>query len=157
MSLISITIVELTLLGGWDPKLLGTRDPNPRTIVEDGIIQDLDVAISVRDGTVLRGNIYRPENHRDKLLPVVLNYSVYGKDGAVDICVFPPASGLDASRISKFYIFEAADPGWWCQQGYAVASVDARGSHQSEGDKGYYSRDVGLDGKRLGHDSFHFC
>ncbi|KAJ4200259.1 hypothetical protein NW767_007780 [Fusarium falciforme] len=131
---------------GWDPKLLGTRDPNTRTIIEDGIIQDLDIAISVRDGTVLRGNIYRPENRRNERLPVILNYSVYGKDGAIDICVFPPASGLDTSRISKLYLFEAADPGWWCQQGYAVASVDARGSHQSDGDKGYYSRDVGLDG-----------
>ncbi|KAI8724266.1 CocE/NonD family Hydrolase [Fusarium sp. LHS14.1] len=150
LSLTTEALAQMKRLGKfiprWDPKLLGTRDPNPRTIVEDGIIQDLDVALSVRDGTVLRANLYRPENRRNERLPVILNYSVYGKDGAVDICVFPPASGLDASRISKLYLFEAADPGWWCHQGYAVASVDARGSHQSDGDKGYYTRDVGLDG-----------
>ncbi|KAF5235501.1 hypothetical protein FANTH_11693 [Fusarium anthophilum] len=110
----------------WVPKIMGTREPNPRTIIEDGLIQDLDVAI--------------PQ------LPVILNYSLCGKDGAVDICAFPPSPGLDPSRISKYYTFEAADPGWWCKNGYAVAFVDARGSHQSEGNKSYYGKDVGLDG-----------
>lgn len=128
---------------------MGTREPNPRTVVDDGLIQDLDVAIPVRDGNVLRGNIYRSESHKNQQLPVILNYSVYGKDGAVDICVFPPSAGLDPSRISKYYLFEAADPGWWCKNGYAVASVDARGSHQSEGNKSYYGKDVGLDGNLL--------
>jgi predicted acyl esterase len=125
---------------------MGTREPSRRTIIEDGLVQDLDVSIPTRDGTILRGNIYRPESRQNQQLPVILNYSVYGKDGAVDICVFPLSAGLDSSRISKYYLFEAADAGWWCKEGYAVASVDARGSHQSEGNKGYYSKEVGLDG-----------
>ena len=29
--------------------------------------------------------------------------------------------------------FEAADPGYWCHYGYAVANVDPRGIGNSEG------------------------
>jgi len=80
-------------------------------------------------------------------LPVLLNYSVYGKDGAIETCLFPSTSGLDNARFTDHYGFEAADPPWWCARGYAIAIVDARGSFSSEGDKSYFSRDVGLDGK----------
>ncbi|KAL2783263.1 Alpha/Beta hydrolase protein [Aspergillus keveii] len=131
---------------GWDPRLVGTQAAKPRRLVADGLVQDLDIAIPVCDGTILRGNIFRAEKLQNDKLPVILNYSVYGKDGAIDICVFPPSAGLDPTRISKYYLFEAADPGWWCERGYAVVSVDVRGSQQSDGDKGYYSKDVGLDG-----------
>lgn len=109
-----------------------------------------DIAIPVRDGTILRANVYRHKDHLDDKLPVILNYSVYGKDGGTDIAVFPPSAGLDGARITEQYLFEAADPLWWCSAGYIVASVDARGSYMSDGDKSYYSRDVGLDGQSPG-------
>ncbi|CAJ2509293.1 Uu.00g143190.m01.CDS01 [Anthostomella pinea] len=129
----------------WDPKQQGLQDPSPRTVREYGMIKHLDVPIPLRDGVIVRGNIVRPENKIDARLPVILNYSVYGKDGGTDLSIFPASSGLDASRLSREYLFEAADPGWWCPRSYIVATVDARGSYQSDGDKGYYSRDVGLD------------
>jgi predicted acyl esterase len=125
---------------------MGVHDANPRKISKDCLIGDLDIPIPVRDGTILRGNVYRPDVDPGAKLPTIFNYSVYSKDGAVDICVFPPSAGLDPARVTAGYLFEAADPGWWCAQGYAVASVDSRGSFQSDGDKSYYSRDVGIDG-----------
>jgi predicted acyl esterase len=110
-----------------------------------------DVVILTRDGIKLRGNIYRPETQGNEKLPVLFNYSVYGKDGALEACMFPRSSRLDDSHYTPYYNFEACDAPWWTQRGYIVAFVDARGSFQSEGDKSYYSRDVGLDGKRLIH------
>ncbi|KAJ0312252.1 hypothetical protein COL516b_001326 [Colletotrichum fioriniae] len=111
----------------WDPQVLGVKGANPRTLKDDNIVSDMDVAISIRDGTVLRGNIYRPRHLEGTKLPVIFNYSVYSKDGATDIAVFPPSAGFDKARITKDYEFEAADPGWWCPRGYIVASIDARG------------------------------
>lgn len=107
-----------------------------------------DVVIPTRDGIKLRGNIFRPDTQTDEKLPVLLNYSVYGKDGVLEACMFPKSSGLDNSHYTPHYAFEACDAPWWTQRGYIVAHVDARGFFQSEGDKSYYSRDVGLDGRK---------
>lgn len=122
-------------------------------MITQEIVADLDIEIPLRDGITLRGNIHRPSPNLGfgSKFPVVLNYSLYGKDGGTDISIFPLGAGLDRARISSQYVFEAADPAWWCRHGYIVASVDARGSYMSEGDKAYYSRDVGLDGKSLSY------
>ncbi|KAJ5959261.1 Peptidase S15/CocE/NonD C-terminal [Penicillium vulpinum] len=128
-----------------DPAILGVLPPCERTDHRDGMIIYTDVVIPTRDGTKLRGNIYRPDK-TDEKLPVLLNYSVYGKDMALEACMFPRSSGLDNSHYTPYYQFEACDAPWWTQRGYIVAYVDTRGSFQSEGDKSYYSRDVALDG-----------
>ncbi|EWY81861.1 hypothetical protein FOYG_16070 [Fusarium oxysporum NRRL 32931] len=128
------------------PMITGSPPPNRRTVREDGLILDLDISIPLRDGTVVYGNLFRSQELENSKIPVIVNYTVYGKDGATDVCFFPPSCGLDRSRFSKRYGFEGADPQWWCPRGYAVVWVDTRGSFYSEGDKSYYSRDVGLDG-----------
>lgn len=110
------------------------------------MIIDYNVTIPTRDGVKLYGNIYRPADRKSEKLPVILNYCVYGKDGGIEISMFPPSSNLDAARISPEYLFEGTDAMWWCPHGYAVAVVDARGSFLSEGDKYYYGRIIGLDG-----------
>ncbi|KAJ4246884.1 hypothetical protein NW762_013436 [Fusarium torreyae] len=133
----------------WDPKMQGSKDPVFRETVDGDLAITFDVPIPVRDGTILRGNIYRPRDRLNEKLPVIFNYTVYGKDGGVDIALFPPGAGVDPGRMTKNYLFEAADPLWWCNQGYIVASIDARGSYMSDGDKSYYSRVVGLDGYDL--------
>jgi predicted acyl esterase len=138
---------SLILISAWDPSQRGLGKVNPRTIEDDLLVKHLDVAIPVRDGTILRGNIVLPKARAGEKLPVIFNYSLYGKDGGTDIAIFPAAAGLEASRLTKDYLFEAADAGWWCPRGYIVATIDARGSYQSDGDKSYYSRDVGLDGR----------
>lgn len=130
-----------------NPNQRGWFGLNPRTERRDGMIIHYDIPITLRDGVKVYGNVYRPESLEIGRIPVLLNYSVYGKDGAIETCVFPASSGLDKSRMTGDYQFEASDAPWWCKRGYAVAFVDARGSFSSEGDKSYYSRDVGLDGE----------
>lgn len=49
----------------------------PRTYVEDGIICEQDVAVTLRDGTVIYTDIYRPEGATD--LPAIIAWSPYGK------------------------------------------------------------------------------
>ncbi|KAJ5761284.1 Peptidase S15/CocE/NonD C-terminal [Penicillium odoratum] len=143
---IETSFANTRILTANDPAIQGLSHPSERVDVRDGMIIHTDVIIPTRDGTKLRGNIYRPETHNDQKLPVLLNYSVYGKDMALEPCMFPKSSGLDNSHYTPYYQFEACDTPWWTQRGYIVAYVDARGSFQSEGDKSYYSRDVALDG-----------
>ncbi|KAJ5509961.1 Peptidase S15/CocE/NonD C-terminal [Penicillium expansum] len=131
------------------PILHGLSPPSESTTQRDGMLIHTDVIIPTRDGTKLRGNIFRPATQSSEKLPVILNYSVYGKDGALEPCIFPKGSRLDNGRYTSYYIFEACDAPWWTERGYIVAYVDARGSFQSEGDKSYYSRDVGLDGYNI--------
>lgn len=100
--------------------------PTLKVVTEDSLVKYLNVKVPLRDGTTLLSNIYQPGEREGERLPVLLNYSVYGKDGGIDISFFPPSSGLDRSRVTKEYQFEAADPMWWCSHGYVAASVDDR-------------------------------
>lgn len=124
----------------------GVMPPNPRTETRDGLHIDHDVAIATRDGVTLYGSIYRSSSMLHEKLPVLLNYCVYGKDGGLEIAMFPPSSRLDPARTGAEYLFEGADALWWCPRGYAVAIVDSRGSFLSEGDKFIWGRVLGLDG-----------
>jgi predicted acyl esterase len=130
-----------------DPALWGLSEPREQTEHRDGMVIHWDVAIPTRDVTMSRGSIFRPEIKSHQKLPVVLSYSVYGKDWGVETAAFPAGARLDNSRYSSYYNFEACDALWWTQRGYIVAFVDVRGSLQSEGDKIFFSRDVGLDGR----------
>jgi putative CocE/NonD family hydrolase len=78
----------------------------------DRIVIEKDIAIPMRDGCVLKGDLYRPE--RNEKLPVLLNRTPYDKK-------FPLISGatLDAVRAA--------------QRGYNVVFVDCRGRFESEG------------------------
>jgi uncharacterized protein len=78
----------------------------------DRIVIEKDIAIPMRDGCLLKGDLYRPE--RNEKLPVLLNRTPYDKK-------FPLISGatLDAVRAA--------------QRGYNVVFVDCRGRFESEG------------------------
>jgi len=67
----------------------------------------------MRDGTVLRADVYRPETRTD--LPVLLIRSIYDK-----------RSGIPT--------FGSAHPAWFAAQGYVVVVQDCRGRYASEGD-----------------------
>ncbi|KAL3440263.1 hypothetical protein BJX65DRAFT_314962 [Aspergillus insuetus] len=132
-----------------DPSILGVKGPNERTETRDGMAIHWNVPISTRDGVTLRANIFHPENQATQKLSFLLNYSVYSKDYALEACMFPASSRLDNTHYTPYYGFEACDAIWWTQSGYFVAFVDSCGSFQSEGDKSFYSRDVGVDGKLI--------
>ncbi|OAL54674.1 hypothetical protein IQ07DRAFT_596165 [Pyrenochaeta sp. DS3sAY3a] len=140
------TMRPSTWMEGFKPSMKGIGPPHRWMETTDTLIIEYDVPILVRDGTTLYANIYLPKSRSDEKLPVVLNYSVYGKDDGVDLELFPPTCGLDKSRFSCNYVFEAADPKWWCDKGFAVAFVDSRGTMNSEGEKSYYTQGDGTDG-----------
>ena len=107
--------------------------------ISSGIHVDWDVPVTIRDGTVLRVNVFRPPNSGP--FPVLMSAHPYGKDKI-------PAktrSGRDAPlqsrllpqphpvRISAYTSWEAPDPAVWVREGYAVINADLRGGGTSEG------------------------
>jgi putative CocE/NonD family hydrolase len=99
-----------------------TPAPIPQTY---GVQVEFDVPTTMRDGTVLRANIYRPVG--DGAFPVLLTRSPYGKD-------LP----LTATALS----FEQA-----ARRGYIVVVQDTRGRFTSEGEwlPFLHERDDGYD------------
>lgn len=110
---------------------------------EDGLICEQDVPVTLRDGTVIYTDIFRPKGEEN--IPCLVSWSYYGKrpgDGMSEwqIMGVPPGT---ASTMSKF---ESPDPGYWCHQGYGVANVDPRGVGHSEGDINMFGTQDARDG-----------
>jgi predicted acyl esterase len=98
-----------------------------------------DVGIEMRDGLVLRANVFLPEP--EGRYPVILAHGVYGKD--VHFAdgfkaqwekltkIYP---GIDSDGSSGKYLrWETVDPERFVPSGFAVVQVDARGSGKSPG------------------------
>ncbi|RCX09934.1 hypothetical protein DFR58_13228 [Anaerobacterium chartisolvens] len=117
---------------------------NQRTYkTQDGIICEQDVPVTMRDGTVIYTDIYRPEGQTN--IPCLVSWSYYGKrpgDGMSEWQVM----GVPPGTISTMSKFESPDPGFWCHHGYAVANVDPRGCGHSEGDINLFGTQDALDG-----------
>ncbi len=115
------------------------RPPVTISAAPADLIKDANVAVPVRDGVVLRVNVYRP--HGDGPFPVLLSAHPYGKDN------LPQRTKLGWSFSPQYRImrqpvpvtfsseigWEAPDPVWWVQQGYAVINADVRGAGTSDG------------------------
>ena len=99
---------------------------------------DKDVAVTMRDGAVLRANVFRPD--RGGRFPVLMTLGPYGKD--VHLSQFMPEAWealqrrhpeiLKASSC-KYLVFETPDPETWAPEGYVVVKVDSRGAGKSPG------------------------
>jgi predicted acyl esterase len=110
----------------------------PRTRVGPrpaGIAVDWDVPVTVRDGTVLRANVFRPAGGGRH--PVILCAHPYGKDAL-------PKRGRASAQyrmlrqpatvaFSALTTWEAPDPAFWVPRGYAVVNADLRGCGRSGG------------------------
>jgi predicted acyl esterase len=103
------------------------------------MVTDQDVAIPMRDGVVLRVNVYRPPGAGK--FPVILSAHPYRKD---DISrrtwgrwSFSPQYRImrqpSPVKFSALTTWEAPDPVWWLKHGYAVVNADVRGAGTSEG------------------------
>jgi uncharacterized protein len=97
-----------------------------------------DVAVPMRDGAILRANVFRPK--ADGRFPVLMTFGPYGKD--VHIKQFmPPAWELITTRhpeilaasSCKHLVFETPDPEVWVPHGYIIVKVDSRGAGKSPG------------------------
>ncbi len=103
------------------------------------VTKDEDVEVRMRDGVVLRLNLFRPAG--DGPFPVVLSAHPYGKDqvpkkkgsGWSINKQFRIMNQPEPLRISDQTSWEAPDQVWWAQQGYAVINLDTRGGGHSDG------------------------
>ena len=102
--------------------------PSPNTTVENGIRFDRDVAVTLRDGTIIYIDIYQPEGATK--VPAIVAWSPYGKYEAYGDRLMLPI-GVPPGAISPQAKFESPDPNYWCHQGYAVVNPDVRGAGNS--------------------------
>lgn len=102
--------------------------------LESDIRVDHDVEVVVRDGARLYMDVYRPAGTSEPV-PAILSWSFYGKKySALDMlpictwhCCVPKAN------LSGLEKFEGLDPDYWCPRGFAIVSVDTRGTGHSDG------------------------
>ena len=102
--------------------------------LESDIRIDHDVEIIVRDGCRLYVDVYRPADI-DEPMPAIVGWSCYGKKysalSMLPITVWKCCvKDEDLSGLEKF---EGLDPLKWCPRGYAIISVDSRGTGNSDG------------------------
>jgi len=97
-----------------------------------------DLVVPMRDGVRLFANLFRPPS--EGRYPVIMSVTPYGKDKLTDrvSTFFMRLSGIKFGdlKCSRLTGFEAPDPVYWVQQGYAVLQADVRGMHKSEGHAG---------------------
>lgn len=118
---------------------------NPHTYqAGPGIICEQDQAITLRDGTIIYADIYRPSDSTEKV-PCIVSWGIFGKrpaEGQDDWKLM----GVPPKTVSEMAKFESADPGYWCRYGYAVANVDARGCGNSHGNINLWGSQEAQDG-----------
>ena len=95
---------------------------------EYGVIFEQDIPIRVRDGTVLRADIYRPDASSDESFPVLMSLSAYQK--ALDR-ILP--------HEPPFTHVERPEPEYWTSRGYVLVFVDTRGTGTSLGQSDIWS------------------
>lgn len=118
-----------------------------RGVVGDSLIVERDVRVVMRDGIALSANVYRPTG--PPRVPVVMSVTPYGKHKTPDRwgMLFMRLAGVRFGKLdcSRWTSFEAPDPRFWTEAGYAVVQADVRGMHRSEGRAGVLSDDDARD------------
>ncbi len=115
------------------------RPPVTVTPLDADIRKLEDVEIPMRDGVVLRANVYLPS--RGGSHPAILCAHPYGKDALprrtrTGWRINPQFRMLRQTariRISDETSWEAPDPAWWVPRGFAVVNLDLRGAGRSDG------------------------
>jgi predicted acyl esterase len=102
------------------------------------MILDKDVAVPMRDGAVLRANVFRPDQPGQ--FPVLMTFGPYGKD--IHLSQFMPEAWehlnkrhpkILKSSSCKHLVFETPDPEMWVPHGYIIVKIDSRGAGKSPG------------------------
>jgi len=109
------------------------------------VVFEKDVAITLRDGVTIYADVFRPAT--DEQVPVIVAWSPYGKAQGTSLSVMGVFGlvGIPNSAVSGLEKFEAADPAYWVEQGYALCNPDIRGVVDSEGDSVLWDRQDGRD------------
>lgn len=107
--------------------------PDPATY---GVGSQLNLPVTMSDGTVLRANVYYPTDAKTGAeaggpFPVILTQTPYGKDN------------------SEFSALGAGASDYLVQRGYIDVTVDVRGTGGSQGEWGLFDPIQGHDGATL--------
>jgi hypothetical protein len=123
---------------GVSPAEDGVPEPQHSVTVHGAIQVERDVAITLKDGTDIYVDLFRPVEQAD--VPVLIAWGPYGKhNGGAVYSQFKDESGrtgagVEPEWISEYTTFEGPDPKRWCANGYAVMNVDPRGTWWSGGE-----------------------
>ena len=118
-------------------RLRNARHPNVTVLpAPTDAVAEWDVAVPVRDGTILRVNVFRPSGAAP--VPVIMSAHPYGKDAIParthkvngQYRAFPQPHPIG---FSEWTGWEAPDPAVWVARGYAVVNADLRGAGTSDG------------------------
>lgn len=126
----------------------------PVTITDppSDVLVDWNVAVRMRDGVLLRVNVFRPDDGEPH--PVLMSAHPYGKDALPKRRRFRGGySGLMQYHMmqsgpvthSAWTSWEAPDPAYWVGRGYVVINADLRGWGKSDGTGELFSEQEGLD------------
>lgn len=109
-----------------------------QSLVQDGMRIDFDVSIPVRDGVVLKADVFRP--NKPGRYPVIMTYGPYGKglafqDGYKTCWDMMSKDHPDVTNGSsnKYQNWEVVDPEKWVPHDYVCIRVDSRGAGMSPG------------------------
>ncbi|AEA60153.1 CocE/NonD family hydrolase [Burkholderia gladioli] len=105
--------------------------------VENGVVVERDVAVTLRDGVTIYVDVFRPEGAGK--VPPLIAWSPYGKHAPIQYDKYFTTAGVATGQVSNFTAFEAPDPMYWCPRGFAVVNVDPRGAWHSEGRMSYFN------------------
>ncbi|OLN89942.1 putative serine esterase [Colletotrichum chlorophyti] len=97
-------------------------------------IFEKDVSVPLKNGNVIRCNIYRPKGCKQgEKYPVLACYGPYGKD--IPYASFHPASfkEVDPAHQTEHSSWETPTPEYWTAHGYVVVRADEIGTGQSPG------------------------
>ena len=94
-----------------------------------------DVEITMRDGTILRANVYRPLSGGQ--YPVLVTIGPYGKD--IHFNDFNPQAYARIAEHGPHMNWETPNPDWWVPRGYVLVRVDQRGIGMSPGHLNLFS------------------
>ena len=124
------------------PEARGAKPPQYRRAIEDGMIVERDIPVTMRDGVKIYIDLFRPAD--EKPAAPLIAWSPYGKHSPNDPRRFP-GSDVKMDAISSHTPFEGPDPVYWVPRGYAVIVADKRGNWYSEGRATFLSPDEAED------------
>ena len=109
------------------------KETGRRKILVDSVLEQ-DTPIPLRDEVQLYADIFRPQASEENKVPAAICWSPYGKaSSGASVDHLPYRLGIPRDRTSGYETFEGLDPAEWCNRGYAVVNVDARGTQFSGG------------------------
>ncbi|KAF4899068.1 Cocaine esterase [Colletotrichum fructicola] len=124
------------------------KTPRSRPLLSE-IIYEVNEEMKHSDGVKIYYDVCRP-NISEKV-PALLALSPYGKGGHGfhNYDLMPYRVGVKEEMLSGLEKFESVDPAEWVPRGYAIISVDVRGSWDSEGDLFIEGTGAGRDGAEI--------